>query len=106
MAPAISMMSFQINNWNSPWLSLRLEAYTYGNAGQSIYHAANMSMTSLVERRRLLDQAATVTNIGLVVDVGYVARSDRLGTNIREHLRSQFYTLLPRLISTTYSFKA
>ncbi|KAI1486859.1 hypothetical protein F5X96DRAFT_652908 [Biscogniauxia mediterranea] len=67
-----------------------------------------MSMTSLVERRRLLDQEASVIiiNIGLVVDVGYVARSDRLSTNIEEHLRSRFYTLLPGLISTIYSFKA
>ena len=63
----------------------------YGNAGQSIYHAANMFMTSLVEKRRRRGQAGSVINIGMIVDVGYVAKSERAGTNIEEHLRSQFY---------------
>ncbi|KAI1387791.1 lovastatin nonaketide synthase [Hypoxylon trugodes] len=66
----------------------------YGNAGQSIYHAANMFMTSLVEKRRRRGQAASVINIGMIVDVGYVARSKRDGSNVEEHLRSQFYTPL------------
>ncbi|PKX89195.1 lovastatin nonaketide synthase [Aspergillus novofumigatus IBT 16806] len=66
----------------------------YGNAGQSIYHAANMFMMSLVEKRRRRGRAGSVINIGMIVDVGYVAKSERAGTNIEEHLRSQFYTPL------------
>jgi len=66
----------------------------YGNAGQSIYHAANMFMTGLVEKRRRRGQAASVINIGMIVDVGYVAKSKRAGSSIEEHLRSQFYTPL------------
>ena len=66
----------------------------YGNAGQSIYHAANMFMTSLVEKRRRRGQAESVINIGMIVDVGYVAKNERKGIKIEEHLRSQFYTPL------------
>ncbi len=66
----------------------------YGNAGQSIYHAANMFMTSLVEKRRRRGQAGSVINIGMIVDVGYVAKNEREGVKIEEHLRSQFYTPL------------
>ena len=66
----------------------------YGNPGQSIYHAANMFMTSLVERRRRRGQAGSVINIGMIVDVGYVAKNEREGIKIEEHLRSQFYTPL------------
>ena len=66
----------------------------YGNAGQSIYHAANMFMTSLVEKRRRRGQVGSVINIGMIVDVGYVAKNEREGIKIEEHLRSQFYTPL------------
>ena len=66
----------------------------YGNAGQSIYHAAKMFMTSLVEKRRRRGQAASVINIGMIVDVGYVAKNEREGIKIEEHLRTQFYTPL------------
>jgi len=66
----------------------------YGNPGQSIYHAANMFMTSLVERRRVQGKAGSVIHIGMIVDVGYVAERQRAGTRIEEHLRSQFYTPL------------
>lgn len=63
----------------------------FGNAGQSIYHAANMFTTSLVERRRRRGKAGSVIHVGMIVDAGYVARSSRAGENIEKHLRSQFY---------------
>jgi SAM-dependent methyltransferase/NAD(P)-dependent dehydrogenase (short-subunit alcohol dehydrogenase family) len=63
----------------------------FGNTGQSIYHAANMFATSLVERRRRRGQAGSVIHVGMIVDAGYVARSTRSGANIEKHLRSQFY---------------
>lgn len=66
-------------------------ASVFGNAGQSIYHAANMFTTSLVERRRRRGQAGSVVHVGMIVDAGYVARSTRSGANIEEHLRSQSY---------------
>ena len=66
----------------------------YGNAGQSIYHAANMFMTSLIEKRRLEGKVGSVIDIGMIVDVGYVAERQRAGAKIEEHLRSQFYTPL------------
>ncbi|KUJ09018.1 lovastatin nonaketide synthase [Mollisia scopiformis] len=66
----------------------------YGNAGQSIYHAANMFMSSLVAKRRRRGQSASVINIGMITDVGYVAKSQRANTEIEQHLRSQFYTSL------------
>ncbi|KAK3309854.1 polyketide synthase module [Chaetomium strumarium] len=59
-----------------------------GNAGQSNYHAANMFMAGLAAQRRARGLAASVIHIGLVVDVGYVARA---GRQIEDHLRSRFY---------------
>ncbi|KAK4240422.1 putative pks-nrps protein [Achaetomium macrosporum] len=59
-----------------------------GNAGQSNYHAANMFMAGLAAQRRAKGLAASVIHIGLVVDVGYVARAGRQTEN---HLRSRFY---------------
>ncbi|KAK2752687.1 putative Hybrid PKS-NRPS biosynthetic cluster [Arachnomyces sp. PD_36] len=66
----------------------------YGNPGQSIYHAANLFMTSLVERRRRRGQAGSVINVGMIADVGYVARNEREHGYIEDHLRAQFYTSL------------
>ncbi|KAI9687177.1 MAG: putative Hybrid PKS-NRPS biosynthetic cluster [Bathelium mastoideum] len=66
----------------------------YGNAGQSIYHAANMFMMSLVEKRRRQGKVGSVIDVGMIVDVGYVAKSERAGSGIEEHLRSQSYTPL------------
>lgn len=66
----------------------------YGNAGQSIYHAANMFMTSLVEKRRARGQSASVLHLGMIVDVGYVAKAVRAQENIEQHLLSEFYTPL------------
>ncbi|KAM0331382.1 hypothetical protein ACHAQA_003055 [Verticillium albo-atrum] len=66
-----------------------------GNPGQAMYHAGNMFMSSLVERRRRRGQAASILNFGLLVDVGYVARMDRAdGTNIEGTLRSLLLTPL------------
>ncbi|KAF4629754.1 hypothetical protein G7Y89_g8391 [Cudoniella acicularis] len=61
-----------------------------GNPGQFIYHAANMFMTSLVARRRHSGLSASVIHIGMIVDVGYVAKSQRTNINIEHHLRSLF----------------
>ncbi|KAL4734223.1 lovastatin nonaketide synthase [Aspergillus similis] len=66
----------------------------YGNPGQSIYHSANLFMTSLVERRRRRGQAGSVINVGMIVDVGYVARKERERGYLEDHLRAQFYTPL------------
>ncbi|KAI1873032.1 uncharacterized protein JN550_003285 [Neoarthrinium moseri] len=63
----------------------------YGNAGQSIYHAANMFMTSLVEQRRSKGKSASVIDVGMISDIGYVAKSERSGSGIEKHLQSQFY---------------
>ena len=63
-------------------------ASVIGNGGQSNYHAANLFMTSLAAQRRNRGLAASVINIGMVVDVGYVART---GRSIEDHLRKLFY---------------
>ena len=66
-----------------------------GNPGQAMYHAGNMFMSSLVEKRRRRGQAASILNFGLLVDVGYVARTDRAaGTDIEGTLRSLLLTPL------------
>lgn len=57
-----------------------------GNRGQGNYHAANMFMTSLVANRRARGLAASVIHMGMVLDVGYVARQDR---KLFEHMRKQ-----------------
>ena len=63
-------------------------ASVIGNAGQSNYHAANLFMASLAAQRRNKSLAASIINIGMVVDVGYVART---GRSIEDHLRKLFY---------------
>ncbi|KAH7176829.1 lovastatin nonaketide synthase [Dactylonectria macrodidyma] len=66
-----------------------------GNPGQALYHAGNMFMLSLVEKRRRRGKAASILNFGLLVDVGYVARKDRAdGTDIEGMLRSLLMTPL------------
>ncbi|KAI8632911.1 lovastatin nonaketide synthase [Xylariaceae sp. FL1651] len=65
-----------------------------GNAGQSIYHAANMFMSSIIENRRLRGRVGSLINIGMIADVGYVAQKVRQGSKIDEHLKSQLYTPL------------
>lgn len=59
-----------------------------GNAGQSNYHAANLFMASLASQRRKKGLTASVIHIGLVTDVGYVARKGRA---MEEHLRKLFF---------------
>ncbi|KAG6365497.1 hypothetical protein INS49_007108 [Diaporthe citri] len=66
----------------------------YGNPGQAVYHATNMFMTTFAARRQARGQAASVINIGMISDVGYVAKSERANTHIERHLRSRFYTPL------------
>ncbi|KAI3391564.1 hypothetical protein diail_7142, partial [Diaporthe ilicicola] len=66
----------------------------YGSPGQSIYHAANMFMTAFAAQRRRRGQAASVIDVGMISDVGYVAKSQRAGTNLEQHLRCKFYTPL------------
>jgi amino acid adenylation domain-containing protein len=58
-----------------------------GNAGQSIYHAANLYMTSLAAQRRKRGLAASIIHVGMVTEIGYVARA---GRHIEEHLRKMF----------------
>jgi aspyridone synthetase (hybrid polyketide synthase/nonribosomal peptide synthetase) len=59
-----------------------------GNAGQANYHAANLTMSSIAAQRRARGLAASVMHIGLITDVGYVARH---GQSMEEHLRNQFF---------------
>ncbi|PYI09963.1 hybrid PKS-NRPS [Aspergillus sclerotiicarbonarius CBS 121057] len=59
-------------------------ATVIGNAGQSNYHAANMFMEAITTQRRARGLAASIIHIGLVTDVGYVARH---GLAMEEHLR-------------------
>lgn len=67
-----------------------------GNPGQAMYHAGNMFMASLVEKRRRRGQVAAILNFGLLTDVGYVARMDRSEgtTNIEGRLRDLLLTPL------------
>nr|AOO87093.1 polyketide synthase [Alternaria alternantherae] len=62
-------------------------ASTVGNVGQANYHAANLFMAAVVERRRSRGLAASVIHIGWVADTGYVTRSDRYHL-LEEHFRS------------------
>lgn len=66
----------------------------YGNAGQSIYHAANMFLSGFIEQRRRRGLVGSVINIGMLVDVGYVAKKVREGAKLDQHLHSQLYAPL------------
>lgn len=59
-----------------------------GNGGQSIYHAANLFMTSLAAQRRERGLAASVMWIGMLTDIGYIART---GRHIEDYLRKHLY---------------
>lgn len=59
-----------------------------GNGGQSNYHAANMFMSSFAAGRREKGLAASTLHIGLVTDIGYVARA---GVMMEERLRKLFF---------------
>ena len=65
-------------------------ASVIGNAGQSIYHAANLFMTSLAAQRRAKGLTASVMSISMTADVGFVQRTGRA---LEDHLRKQY--LLP-----------
>lgn len=60
-------------------------AYVTGNAGQSIYAAANAFMVSLASQRRARGLAASVINIGAILGAGYVSRE--LTEEQQEYLR-------------------
>ncbi|KAM7215919.1 lovastatin nonaketide synthase [Rhypophila decipiens] len=60
-----------------------------GNPGQSIYHAANMFMASLVANRRERGLAASVIHIGMILDVGYITKAD--GKDLERRLKAEFY---------------
>lgn len=62
-----------------------------GNGGQSNYHAANLFMSSLATQRRRKGLAASVINIGMVVDVGYIART---GQALIDRLKKSCYAPL------------
>lgn len=65
-----------------------------GTPGQAMYHAGNMFMSSMIEKRRRRGKAASVVHLGLLVDLGYVARTDRnLGSDIEGTLRA--FSLTP-----------
>jgi hybrid polyketide synthase / nonribosomal peptide synthetase ACE1 len=60
-------------------------AYVTGNAGQSIYAAANAFMAGLANHRRARGLAASVINIGAILGAGYVSRE--LTEEQQEYLR-------------------
>ncbi|KAM6481637.1 hybrid PKS-NRPS [Trichoderma sp. SZMC 28011] len=59
-----------------------------GNPGQSNYHAANLYMEGLCGQRRSRGLAASAMHIGMVADIGYVARR---GQSMEDHLRKMFF---------------
>ncbi|KAH0529049.1 hypothetical protein TsFJ059_003849 [Trichoderma semiorbis] len=59
-----------------------------GNPGQSNYHAANLYMEGLCGQRRGRGLAASAMHIGMVADIGYVARR---GQSMEDHLRKMFF---------------
>ncbi|KAL8787621.1 MAG: hypothetical protein Q9195_007667 [Heterodermia aff. obscurata] len=59
-----------------------------GNRGQSNYAAANMFMTALAAQRRSRGVVGSVIDIGMVIGVGYVART---GKTYEEPLRRYNY---------------
>lgn len=58
-------------------------ACVVGNRGQSNYSAANMFMTSLASQRRKRGLAASVIDIGMVLGVGYIARTGIYEASLR-----------------------
>lgn len=60
-------------------------SYITGNAGQSIYGAANAFMAGLAAQRRARGLAASVINIGVILGTGYVSRE--LTLQQQEYLR-------------------
>ncbi|KAF9888949.1 hypothetical protein FE257_008118 [Aspergillus nanangensis] len=66
-----------------------------GTPGQPIYHAGNAFMMALVQSRKRRGLAACILNFAMLVDVGYVARSDRsTGSNVEEWLRADSHIAL------------
>lgn len=63
-------------------------ACVIGNRGQSNYGAANMFMTSFVNQRRKRGLAASIIDIGMLLGVGYVART---GASTMNRLRTYNY---------------
>lgn len=63
-------------------------ATVFGNAGQSNYHAANLFMNSVAAKRREQGLAASIMHIGMIADIGYVARA---GRQIEDHLRKLLF---------------
>lgn len=61
-----------------------------GNPGQSNYGAANMFMASLAAQRRKRGVAASVMHLGLLLGLGYFARSLDSGSNAEAQLRNKF----------------
>jgi NAD(P)-dependent dehydrogenase (short-subunit alcohol dehydrogenase family) len=59
-----------------------------GINGQSNYTAANSFMTTLAAQRRQRGLAASVINIGLIAELGYVART---GRHLEESIRQKHY---------------
>ncbi|MCJ1245273.1 hypothetical protein MMC30_002476 [Trapelia coarctata] len=59
-------------------------AAVVGNRGQSNYNAANMFMVSMVRQRRKRGLVASAMDIGMIIGLGYVART---GTTYERPLR-------------------
>ncbi|KAL1617025.1 Type I Iterative PKS [Diplodia seriata] len=63
-------------------------ASVVGNPGQANYHAANLFVAGLAAARRARGLAASVMHVGMVADVGYVARA---GREVEERLRGEAF---------------
>lgn len=59
-----------------------------GNAGQSNYNAASLFQAALMNSRRAQGLAGSVMSLGMVADVGYIARR---GASLMERLKKVFY---------------
>lgn len=59
-----------------------------GNAGQSNYNAASLFQAALTNSRRAQGLAGAVISLGMVADVGYIARR---GASLMERLKKVFY---------------
>nr|WNS47931.1 FunA [Talaromyces coalescens] len=59
-----------------------------GNAGQSNYNAASLFQAALTNSRRAQGLAGSVMSLGMVADVGYIARR---GASLMERLKKVFY---------------
>lgn len=76
-------------------------ASVVGNPGQANYNAANMYMASLARQRRRRGLAASVLDIGMVIGLGHLSKSN---PRIEKHLRKMnFMPISERHLHTMFA---